>query len=109
MRKHGKVGFFLTLMYCWTNIAVAQVDPAVCELDIGASIPAFQCSDGILVNDYPDAMDKCDKPEHLGSRCVNYSWLGSLSTSNPDVDTIFSCRPEISDVTKTSTICVEVV
>ncbi len=73
--------------------------PEQCDVDVGGTVPAFSCSQGVVVHDNVDflgnpvAATTCDTPEHLYNRCANYSYLGSLESGDPDVEIVFSCRP----------------
>jgi len=76
--------------------------PARCDLEVGGSVPAFSCSQGVPVHDnvsvtgLPVAGEVCDEPENLNNRCVNFSFLGRLDSGDPDVDVVFSCRPVLA-------------
>ena len=67
-----------------------------CDEEIGATVPAFSCTDDSIGMIAPKLMhgDTCEKPEDLNARCVHMSRIGRLNSGNPDVDIVFSCRKD---------------
>ncbi|OED38156.1 hypothetical protein AB833_20985 [Chromatiales bacterium (ex Bugula neritina AB1)] len=97
MRVTVGMFFYSLTIYCslflLTNQAWAQNEAAQCDSVIPVSVPAFSCSDGLVVPKVVDRMGHCEKPEDLYTTCRKYSTLGKLAENNKkDVQIRFSCR-----------------
>jgi len=95
----------ILLLFCVLMVALNAVRAASpytwidqCDSEIGATVPAFSCTDAKISTEAPKVMvgaDKCEKPEILNNRCVHKSRVGRIvtpDTQKNDVDIIFSCR-----------------
>ena len=90
----------VVLSFIFPGMAWSEVDPVQCDKDIPYTVPSFKCDQGVQVNDVliPPGNSTCRHPEELNQRCVEHAYVGSLADDNPDIDIVFSCRPEVANL-----------